>query len=59
MKEKDTKYIQTFSKITIRAICEELGLLKDYENIISGRSSEEKIHSVKEEIKNKLKSLKG
>lgn len=59
MKDRDWKYIKTFSKISIRNICLDLGLTQnDYENIIGGKASEKKIHLVRVEIEKRLLKLK-
>ena len=58
MKDKDWQYIREFSKISIRNICIDLGLEKDYENIIGCKASEKKIHVVRVEIEKRLLKLR-
>lgn len=56
-KELNTKYIRTFSSISIRNICSDLGFEKDYQNIMSGTTSLKKIKKVREEIDRRLALL--
>lgn len=58
MKEQDWKFIREFSKISIRNICVDLGLEKDYENIIGCKASEKKIHLVRVEIEKRMAKLR-
>lgn len=53
-KEKYTKFIRSFSSISVRNICSDLGFEKSYQNIMSGTTSLKKIKKVKEEIERRL-----
>ena len=53
-KEKDTKFIRSFSSISVRNICADLGFEKSYQNIMSGTTSLKKIKKVREEIERRL-----
>lgn len=54
-KERDLKYIKSFSKIKLSEICRELKINK--ENIYRGTASPDAIKKVKEEIKKCIDQL--
>lgn len=54
-KEQDLQYIKGFSKISVKNVCEELGV--DRVNVITGRASAKNIEAVKNKIKEKLEEL--
>lgn len=54
-KEKNYKFIRNFSKITIKGICEKLGI--ERQNIVAGTAKEEKIEKVKEELEREIAKL--
>lgn len=54
-KEKNHKFIRNFNKITLKKVCENLGV--ERQNIICGTASEEKIEKVKEEIQKEIAKL--
>ncbi len=56
--ELDRKYIRQFTKISIRNICSDLNLDKDYINIFNGTASKRKIHKVRKELERRLNILK-
>ena len=56
-KEIDTKFIRQFSSISVRNICADLGFEKNYQNIMSGTTSLNKIKKVREEIERRLEML--
>lgn len=58
MKNLDWIFVREFSKISVRNICIDLGLASDYENIIGGKASKEKIHKVRIEIEKRLLALR-
>lgn len=54
-KEKVVKFIKGFSRITITAICKELGIT--VQNVVTGRTSIEKLEQVKEKIQEEYAKL--
>lgn len=54
-KEKDYKYIKQFTGISVKKICEELGI--DYSNLMTGKASLEKTRAVKERLEAEVKKL--
>ncbi len=54
-KEKVVKFIKGFSGITITAICKELGIT--VQNVVTGRTSIEKLEQVKEKIQEEYAKL--
>ena len=54
----DKEYIRLFANISIKNICRDLGLEKDYMNVISGRASKQKLRMVRVEIEKRLLKLK-
>ena len=54
----DFKYIRKFADISIKNVCCDLGLEKDYMNVISGRASKAKLRLVRVEIEKRLIRLK-
>jgi hypothetical protein len=54
-KEINLKFIKEFSKITIAAICKELGI--DKSNLWRGNASEEAVKKVREEIEKRIHEL--
>ena len=55
MSDKD--FIQQFSDISVRNICIDLHLLKDYCNIMSGRASKHKLKKVRKELERRLEII--
>ncbi len=53
----DLEYIKQFNKVSIKNICIDLGLEKDYRNIITGRARKSKIKKVRHEIERRIKEL--
>lgn len=56
--ELDRKYIRQFAKISVKNVCSDLNLEKDYINIFNGTASKKKIHKVRKEIERRLEVLK-
>lgn len=54
-KDLDLNWIKNFSKISVKGVCEELGI--DRANILRGKASEEKTAKVKNRIKEKIDEL--
>ena len=57
LKEINANYIRKFTDIKIKNICIELGLEIDYQNIMSGTASAEKIERVKKEVEKRIEQL--
>ena len=55
MKEKDLKFIKAFSEITVAKLCRELVI--DKANLYHGLVRDDKIHELKEILKQKLEEL--
>lgn len=55
MKDEYLKFILSFSKISIAAICKELNISR--ENILKGKASEETTKKLYDEIKKRLTKL--
>jgi hypothetical protein len=58
MKEDDMKFIYSFSHISVKNVCIDLGYGKSYANIIAGKASSKKIHKVRKEIEKRLSNIK-
>ena len=56
-KEINANYIRKFTDIKVKNICIELGLEIDYQNIMSGTASAEKIEKVRNEIEKRVEQL--
>ena len=56
---EDYEYIRKFSSISIKNICADLKLLKDYGNIMRGTARKEKIKKVRKELERRLKVLEN
>ena len=56
-KEINRAFIKQFNSISIKNICCDLGIEKDYGNIINGTASKSKIQKVRNEIEKRLKIL--
>lgn len=50
----DIDYIKQFKEISVKNVCSDLHLLKDYHNIMSGRASKKKINKVRNELERRL-----
>lgn len=57
-KEEDFEFIRQFSSVSVKNICSDLGILKDYPNIMRGSSSPAKMQKVRQEIERRLKVLR-
>lgn len=55
MKEKNLKYIKGFSKISVGSICEKLKISRS--NVYNGRTSDENLEKVKEQIESEIAKL--
>lgn len=55
MKDEYLKFILSFSKISIAAICKELNISR--ENVLKGKASEETTKKLYDEIKKRLTKL--
>lgn len=55
---EDKDFIKLFSAISVRNICSDLGLEKDYINIVSGKASKKKLRVVRVEIEKRLLKLR-
>ena len=53
----DYDFIRQFSAISIKNICEDLGLGKDYKNIMSGTARKIKLAKVRKEIEKRLRII--
>ena len=53
----DYDFIRQFSAINIKNICIDLGLEKDYTNIMSGTTKKWKLAKVRKEIQKRLKRI--
>jgi len=53
----DYEFIKQFTSVSVRNICSDLHLLKDYRNIINGRASKKKIAKVRKEIERRLEVI--
>ena len=53
----DYEFIKQFTDISIRNICSDLHLLKDYRNIMNGTASKKKIAKVRKETERRLKVM--
>jgi hypothetical protein len=53
----DYEYIKQFKAISIKNICIDLGLEKDYRNILNGVARKSKIAKVRKEIEKRIKRL--
>lgn len=56
-KEEIHKYLKSFSAISIKNVCIDLGLEKDYQNIMNGATSLDKMKKVKKEVEKRLKKI--
>ena len=53
----DYEFIKQFTEISIKNVCSDLHLLKDYRNIITVRAKKSKLKKVRLEIERRLKVL--
>lgn len=53
----DLEFIKKFNKITIKKICNKLGV--DDSNLYNGRVKKEKVKMIREELEKEIKELKG
>ena len=54
----DFEFIKQFADISVRNICIDLHLIKDYKNILTGKAKGSKLKKVRKEIERRLERLK-
>lgn len=55
----DYEFIKRFKKVSIKNICIDLKLEKDYENILKGSAKKEKIKKVRIELEKRLRRIQN